>query len=248
VNTSVEVTVVVVEFVVATDDSDSEDVATVTFSSEVDTFSEENVNNALVVVSDVSDVVNVEVMLVADSELADVEEASVERVEDSDGVVDVEVESDDKVVEVEDKEALDNVLAVDSDVEDDSDDSASVETGRITELAEESSEICEDVETTDVVGVDAWELLVDGAGLTELDDCVLSESEIVTEGYIGTEEEISIWLVEVSVWAYAADPTEIRAIKANKRISVANACRTFITKNVFIQLILLPIRVTTRRS
>jgi len=128
--TSVEVTVVVVEFVVATDDSDNRVVDVVTFSNDVDTFSEENANEVISVV--VSEVVNVEVVLDADnSELADVaKDDSVETMEESDEVVDVEVESDDKIAEVEDTEVRDDVLsmAVDMVVEDDIDDSVSEET------------------------------------------------------------------------------------------------------------------------
>ena len=128
--TSVEVTVVVVEFAVATDDSDNRVVDVVTFSNDVDTFSEENANEVISVV--VSEVVNVEVVLDADnSELADVaKDDSVETMEESDEVVDVEVESDDKIAEVEDTEVRDDVLsmAVDMVVEDDIDDSVSEET------------------------------------------------------------------------------------------------------------------------
>jgi hypothetical protein len=144
VNASVEVTVVVVELVRVVDNSEAVD--SVTFSNDVDEFVNESIDN---VVSVVVDVVNAEDEVDSDhSEVADiVEETCSETVEASDDVADASVESEDDN-DVVDMEEEDTVLVEDTVAKDSKDDTVPVDDVGIVELAEDSSDICEEVETT----------------------------------------------------------------------------------------------------
>jgi len=169
VNDAVEVTVVV-EVVEIVDGGRVADVV----GNGVDEFVAENVDVASVAVDCVVDVVDVEMLLEAevDSEVVDVVEEAASDTVEADSVTKVNAESEDPtdVVEVDVTEGMDCGVVEDRELEESSDDAASVDSADVRKVVENSTDIVDEAEIEDVVADCERESVEDNWAVTELGD------------------------------------------------------------------------------